>query len=256
MKKIFHRAVCLFLPALMLALSGCGARVDGAAYNAALEEYIAAQQKYSQDVARLRELEKKVSNLESGSGMYIAAVNATVCGESFHALDGSGDYTAEAELWDGMAVDYWLVNGERVEGGSSLTFEASDNTIVEAVLREKKIVRSINSYLTFIDSEGNRVGEPFTELCFEEPYQHPMEGLIDSGTVTVRVFAETDSLTTVDHWIMNGVALDAREYYLEFDARDISEATTFEPVFAACYIRHEAEDPSALPQYERVPLNY
>lgn len=189
MKKTMRRVLALTAAMLMLpCLGGCTGKAERAAAQA---EYEKAMQEYERQQAELDALRERVEHAENSADEYIAAINATVNGERFALVNEGGEYTAQAVLPEGMRVDYWLINGERVEGGES---------------------------------------------------------------VSVCIYAETDDLTTVDHWIVNGVALDAYGYILEFYARDLTEATTFVPVFAACYTQHEAADPT--PRYQQVPLRY
>lgn len=254
MKKRFRLFVALALAAVTaVSLCGC-ARDEREAALAAYQEGMTLYNRQKQELDTLRqEAEDAAAVVEET----IAAVNATVDGESFALIDGRSEYTAEAVLPDGMRVDYWLVDGQRQEGGSSITFSADGCMTVEAVLRPEKRVTCTDALMCLIDEDGNRIGEPFTELCFEDGYTDPRTGkTVDTGTVSLCVYAETDDLTTVDHWIVNGVALDVYSFVLEFNVYDLAEAMDFQPVFAACYIQHEAPDPSALPQYQSVPLPY
>lgn len=241
MKKNMRRVLALAAVSVtMLCLGGCTSRAERAAdeaeYNKAVSEYV--QQKNELDALR-----EQVEREESCVDEYIAAINATVNGESFAALDESAEYTAQAVVPEGMRFDYWLINGERVEGGENISVPAVGGTVVEAVLRAEKRLVATDAKMCLIDADGNRVGESFTELCFE-----------DMESVSVCVYAETDDLTTVDHWIINGVAIDANGYILELYAHDLTGATSFVPVFAACYTQHEAADPT--PRYQQVPLRY
>lgn len=241
MKKTMRRVLALAAAMLMLpCLGGCTGKAERAAAQA---EYEKAMQEYARQQAELDALRERVEHAENNADEYIAAINATVNGERFALVNEGGEYTAQAVLPEGMRVDYWLINGERVEGGESVSVPAVGGTVVEAVLRPEKWLRAVDAKMCLIDADGSRVGESFTELCFE-----------DMESVSVCIYAETDDLTTVDHWIVNGVALDAYGYILEFYARDLTEATTFVPVFAACYTQHEAADPT--PRYQQVPLRY
>lgn len=241
MKKKLCRALALTAAILMLpCLGGCTSRAERAAAEA---EYESAMAEYVRQLAELEALREQVEHEENSTDEYIAAINALFDGERFALIDGAAEYTAQAVVPEGMKVDYWLVNGERVEGGESISVPAVGGTVVEAVLRAEKRLTATDAKMCLIDADGNRVGESFTELSFE-----------DMESVSVCVYTETDDLTTVDHWIINGVALDVYGYVLEFRAYDLTEATSFVPVFAACYTQHEAADPT--PRYQQVPLRY
>lgn len=241
MKKKLCRAIALTAAVLMLpCLGGCTSRAERAAAEA---EYESAIAEYMRQQAELEALRKQVEYEENSTDEYIAAINALFDGERFALIDGAAEYTAQAVVPEGMRVDYWLVNGERVEGGECISVPAVGGTVVEAVLRPEKRLVATDAKMCLIDADGNRVGESFTELSFE-----------DMESVSVCVYAETDDLTTVDHWIVNGVALDVYGYVLEFRAYELTEATSFVPVFAACYTQHEAADPT--PRYQQVPLRY
>lgn len=241
MKKKLCRAIALTAAVLMLpCLGGCTSRAERAAAEA---EYESAIAEYMRQQAELEALREQVEYEENSTDEYIAAINALFDGERFALIDGAAEYTAQAVVPEGMRVDYWLVNGERVEGGEYISVPAVGGTVVEAVLRPEKRLVATDAKMCLIDADGNRVGESFTELSFE-----------DMESVSVCVYAETDDLTTVDHWIVNGVALDVYGYVLEFRAYELTEATSFVPVFAACYTQHEAADPT--PRYQQVPLRY
>lgn len=241
MKKKLCRAIALTAAVLMLpCLGGCTSRAERAAAEA---EYESAIAEYMRQQAELEALREQVEYEENSTDEYIAAINALFDGERFALIDGAAEYTAQAVVPEGMRVDYWLVNGERVEGGEYISVPAVGGTVVEAVLRPEKRLVATDAKMCLIDADGNRVGESFTELSFE-----------DMESVSVCVYAETDDLTTVDHWIVNGVALDVYGYVLEFRAYELTEATSFVPVFAACYTQHEAADRT--PRYQQVPLRY
>ncbi len=241
MREPVRRICALVLTAVLaLGLTGC---TDKEAEAAAKAAYDRAVQEYEQQMKELDALRAQAEAAENAVDEYIAAVNATVNGESFALIDGSAEYTAQAVVPDGMQVDHWLINGESRDGGESIRFSAGGNTVVEAVFRPEKKLTAVNSLMCLVDENENVISEPFTELNFE-----------DRDSVSVRVYTETDDLTTVDHWIVNGVAVDVYGFVLAFCAHDITEATTFEPVFAACYTRHEGEDPT--PRYQQVPLAY
>lgn len=245
MRDTVRRLCALILPAVLaLGLAGC---TDKEAEAAAREAYDRAVREYEQQVKELDELRAQAEAAENTIDEYIAAVNATVNGESFALLDGSAEYTAEAVVPEGMKVDHWLINGERVDGGESISFPAEGNTVAEAVLRPEKILTAINCDIYIVDENDKIVDGPFTELNFE-----------DMGSVSVRLYSETNDLTTIDHWIVNGRAIDVTyKHALEIYARDVTEATTFEPIFAACYLDHTAEDPYANgPIFQTIPLAY
>lgn len=245
MRDTIRRLCALVLSAVLaLSLAGC---TDKEAEAAAKAAYDQAVREYEQQVKELDGLRAQAEAEESKVDAYIAAVNATVNGESFALLDGSAEYTAEAVVPEGMKVDHWLINGETADGGETVSFPAEGNTVVEAVLRQEKKLTAINSEIYIVDENDKIIDGPFTELNFE-----------DMGSVSVRLYSETNDLTTVDHWIVNGRAVDVPYLFaLEFFAHDITEATTFEPVFAACYLRHTVEDPYAYgPVFEQVPLAY
>lgn len=241
--KIKLRRLCAVLMPVFLSIGLVGCGSSGAEEEAARAAYEAELREYNRQCAELEELRARVEETENSVDEYIAAVNATVNGESFALVDGSLEYTAQAVLPDGMLVDHWLLDGESFPGGESFSFSAEGGCVVEAVLRPEKKLTAINAKMSLMDENGKPVGESFTELSLE-----------DRDSVSVLVYAETDDLTTVDHWIVNGVAIDVYGFVLEFRAYDLSETTTFEPVFAACYTQHEAADPT--PRYQQVPLSY
>lgn len=201
---------------------------------------------YNAQLQRLDELrrEAEAAEAEVQKKYYIAAVNAAFDGEPFAPADGE-EHTAQAILPDGMLVDYWLLNGERVEGGESFTLSATENTTLEPVLRKEKKLVAVNSFMYLLDENGRQTGEPFTELSFE-----------DRESVSVIIMTDTDMLTTVDHWIVNSVAIDGYEHCLHIYAKNITEPMTFEPIFAACYLRHDVPIEVQWKLFETVPLAY
>ena len=212
MKKTMRRVLALAAAMLTLpCLGGCTGRAERAAAQA---EYEKAMQEYERQQAELDALRERVEHAENSADEYIAAINATVNGESFALVNEGGEYTAQAVLPEGMRVDYWLINGERVEGGESVSVPAVGGTVVEAVLR------------------------PETEAII--------------GAAALQSLQQYNF--TKAFMGANGVALDAYGYILECYARDLTEATTFVPVFAACYTQHEAADPT--PRYQQIPLRY
>lgn len=235
-RRVCAAVLCTMLVTGLTACTSKAQREANAAYEQAMKEY----QRQADELEALR---AETEAAESVVDEYIACVNALIGGESFARIDGRAEYTAEAVVPEGMKVDYWLLNGERTEGGETLTFPAAGGTVAEAVLRPEKKLTAINSLMCLVDENENVISEPFTELNFE-----------DKDSVSVRVYAETDDLTTVDHWIVNGVAVDVYGFVLQFCVHDVDEALTVEPVFAACYTRHEGPDPT--PRYQQVPLAY
>lgn len=242
MNKIVKRVGAVAAVVLVFCLmTSFGARLGGKQEKSSepdVSEYQAQMQK-------LEELRKKAEAAEAKKDTYIAAVNAEFDGELFAPADGA-EHTAHAVLPEGMFVDYWLVNGEKTEGGADFTVFATEHTTLEAVFRPEKKLVSVNSFMRLLDEDGKPTGEPFTELSFE-----------DRESVSVIVDTETDMLTTVDHWIVNGIAIDdAYDHYLNIYVKDITEATSFEPIFAACYLRHDAKEPQIGPLFETIPLAY
>lgn len=167
----------------------------------------------------------------------ITLVNALANEANFLSLDENMRLLARAVLPDkSTTVDHWEINGRRVDSGGrryTLEFDTEDTDVVSAVLRDKKTVRCVNSYLSFIDSKGNDIGKKYSRVRFEDDYTIPVTGEFhEGGTITCRITAVVPSGMEVDYWLFNGVAY-------RFDNTNVSSFVVvgldsgmeYEPVF-------------------------
>lgn len=169
----------------------------------------------------------------SGGGDVVTATHALIDGKSAVTIDGSTELTAEADIPDGMAVDYWELNGQALyeETGASFTFTAEGNTAVGAVLRPECKVTAVNAQLQFLNDDAKPAGEAFTEFVFEDDYENPVTGqTLAGGLITVYVKAVVPSGYALDYWTINGVPYYYGSTVTAFTVQELDEATVYEAV--------------------------
>lgn len=160
--------------------------------------------------------EEQAETMFRPEGREIRLINARVNGESSLRLVEEGRFLARAVLPDGMAVDYWLVNGEPADAGDrrfSLEFDSEGVDMVEAVLREELTVRcGENAYLQFLDEKGEAAGVKFDSIGFEYDYTVPLTGESHpGGTVTVMALPVIPLECELDYWLIDGKKVEAEK---------------------------------------------
>ena len=214
MKRFFALFLALVL---LLSMAGCVSKDDLTAKQAQIEE-LQAQLETLQNAPE--------SNL-------VYALHATIDGQNMKSITEETTLTAQAVLTEGQVVDHWELNGEIQEEAkdASFTFTATENTVVEAVLRAEKKVTTINCKLRFLNEKDEAAGDSYEEFVFEKPYIHPIsETEIENGTITVQVKAEIPSGYVLDYWKINGVEYHFANTVNSFIVKDLDEATEYEAV--------------------------
>lgn len=90
---------------------------------------------------------------EDESGDLVLALHSTIDGETSLFTDGATELVATAVIPEGMAVDYWELNGEPYyeDMEDTFLFTAQGNTVVDAKLRPERKVTAINAEMQFLD---------------------------------------------------------------------------------------------------------
>lgn len=170
---------------------------------------------------------------EDESGDLVLALNATIDGETTLITDGMVNLTATAVIPEGMAVDYWELNGERYyeDMEDTFHFSAQGNTVVDARLRPEHKVTAINAEMQFLDTNGKPMGEEFTEFVFEEDYENPVTNeTLPGGWITVCVKAVVPKGYAVDYWLIDDVPYYYNRTVTSFTVYDLNETTVYEAV--------------------------
>lgn len=203
---------------LMLSLAACG--------NEPLPEVPEI------DYEELAALNARLAEAEAQHDSYVFLVNAVMNGETLIPLDSETALELDAVIPEGMKLLRWTVNGEALDTlEEHITLTLSENTVVEAELREIKKVTCINCTMQFLDSYENNGGESFTEFVFEDDYLNTYTGLIEEGgSMLLCVQTPIPEGKRLDHWLVNGQAYAVHGTVNIFNAY-VTEATTFEPVF-------------------------
>lgn len=170
---------------------------------------------------------------EGENGDLILALHSTIDGETMLIVDGQAELTATADVPEGMAVDYWELNGAQYyeDMEDTFTFTAQGNTVVDARLRPEHKVTSINAEMQFLDKKGKPKGEKFTEFVFEEDYENTVTHETQPGDwITLYVKADIPSGYTVDYWLINDVPYYYNRTVKSFTVHDLNETTVYEVV--------------------------
>lgn len=168
------------------------------------------------------------------TGELVIALNAAIDGETSLSAETGTALTAQALIPEGMALDYWCLNGEPQADAreDSFSFTTEGQTVVEAVLRPELTVTAVNANMQFLNQNKSRSGQEFTEFVFEDDYVNPVTGEnIPGGTVSVYVRAKVPQGMNIEYWLINGVPYYFNSYVSGFRVMDLKESTVFEPVF-------------------------
>ena len=177
---------CILLLSLVLTLCACGAKSPGVATG---------------------------TMGFSGNGTHVIMLtNANVDGATRLEVSQEGTFLAKAVLPDReTAVDYWTIDGQRVDAGNrsySLEFDSEGVSVVNAVLRERKNVTCTGAYLQFLDENGNPAGPMYQKVYFEDNYVIPHSGEEHpGGIINCYIGAKVPAGKSVDYWIINGTAV-------------------------------------------------
>lgn len=170
---------------------------------------------------------------EDESGDLVLALHSTIDGETSLFTDGATELVATAVIPEGMAVDYWELNGEPYyeDMEDTFLFTAQGNTVVDAKLRPERKVTAINAEMQFLDEKNKPKGDAFTEFVFEEDYENPVtKEAMPGGWITVNVEAVIPRGYDVDYWLINGVPYYYSRTVRSFKVYDLNEATEYEVV--------------------------
>ena len=140
--------------------------------------------------------------------------------------------TVKANVPEKKAVDYWLFNGlDLYTEEDTIDIEATEMTIIEPLFRDRKEVKSIQSYMKFFDKDGKPAGTKFDKFDFEDDYKNPNTDEIYKGKyTTVNVEADIPEKKVLSHWKINEVAYSFAVPY--FNVYNLDESTIYEAVLA------------------------
>lgn len=246
MKKII---AMVLVALLVLSMAACGSSGDSgndlavaqAELNLVKEELNTAKSDLNAKTAELEALQAKLAELENEAGVKaVFALHATIDGQTTVPITGQTELTAQAVLAEGQVVDHWELNGEVQPDatGETFTFTASENTIVEAVLRAEKKITTVNCTIRFLNKNGEASGDKYEEFVFEKPYKNPVtDEEITDGKITVQIRAEVPSGYMVDYWLINGVKYDYSNSVNGFVVEGLDEATEYEVVLKEIYYK-------------------
>ena len=143
----------------------------------------------------------------------IELIHASVGGEDRIRIQEEGRFLAEAVLPEGMAVDFWEIDGKPVDAEGrrySLEFDSRGVHRVEAVLREEKTLRCEDACLQFLDENGEPGGTLYDEVSFEHAYTVPTTGeRVEDGSLSAYVSPIVPFGKVLDHWEVNGEAVES-----------------------------------------------
>ena len=182
---------------------------------------------------RISELESQIAEMtaaasSAAAARYVLGVNAlmsledTASPQSELIFTGPTSVKAIAVVPEGMALDYWCVNGIPIDGQEEeITVDVEGNTVIEAVLREELKVTTINAYIQLLNADGEPEGDKLTDYIFEE---------MPEKKVSIYVCAEVPDNYEIDYWIINGAPYYFNKTVTNFKVVDLSETTVFEVV--------------------------
>lgn len=171
--------------------------------------------------------------VEAETGYRIVALHSTVDGETSLITDGTHELVAMADIPEGMAVDYWEVNGIQYyeDMTEAYLFVPQEDAVVDARLRPEHKVTTINAEMQFLDAKGKPKGEEFTEFVFEEDYENPITHETCLGDwITVNVKAVVPRGYAVDYWLINDIPYYYNRTVTSFTVHDLNETTVYEVV--------------------------
>lgn len=193
---------------------------------------------------------------EDESGDLVLALHSTIDGETSLFTDGATELVATAVIPEGMAVDYWELNGEPYyeDMEDTFLFTAQGNTAVDAKLRPERKVTAINAEMQFLDAKGKPKGDAFTEFVFEEDYENPVtKEAMPGGWITVYVEAVVPKGYAVDYWLINDVPYYYNRTVTSFTVHDLNEATVYEVVLRKENAPSSTPKPTAKPTPTTTP---
>ncbi len=193
---------------------------------------------------------------EDESGDLVLALHSTIDGETSLFTDGATELVATAVIPEGMAVDYWELNGEPYyeDMEDTFLFTAQGNTAVDAKLRPERKVTAINAEMQFLDEKNKPKGDAFTEFVFEEDYENPVtKEAMPGGWITVYVEAVVPKGYAVDYWLINDVPYYYNRTVTSFTVHDLNEATVYEVVLRKENAPSSTPKPTAKPTPTTTP---
>lgn len=147
---------------------------------------------------------------------------------------------AVADIEDGVVVDYWRVNGNRLFGQEQeIEIEVDSNTIIEAVLREELKVMTVNAYMQFIDENDKPTGDKFTEYVFE--YDNDK---VSGKEISVYVFAEVPKGYEIDYWMIGNVPYYFNKTVTSFKVLNLNESVVYEAVLKKTAVKAPSPKPA------------
>ncbi|MFA5674934.1 MAG: hypothetical protein WDA65_00240 [Christensenellales bacterium] len=239
------RKILLAISFIFMALyiTGC-AQGDDAERAAAL-----TQDNQSLKV-RIGELENQLSLLSVTAGNKATGINCKLypSGGDISSAQSEIDFTegltvaAAADIRDGVVVDYWKVNGNRLEGQElEIEVEVGGDTVIEAVLREELKVVTVNAYMQFLDDKNKPTGDKFTEYVFE--YDNDK---VSGKEISVYVCAEAPKGYEIDYWLIGAVPHYFNKTVTSFKALNLKESVVYEVVLKKTAVKAPSKKPTPL----------
>lgn len=184
------------------------------------------------DPNELAEAQAAIDAAKADVSQYAFLINASADGETIVALDGETSLSICADVPEGMKLAGWTVNGTAVNTmDEQLELTLSENTVVKAEFRPVKRVVCHNCTMQFLNYYEDGGGESFSEFNFEDDYVNSFTGLPQpGGSLLLCVQAPIPAGKNLDHWLINGVAMDVPGTVNIFNAY-VTGAAEFEPVF-------------------------
>ena len=216
MKKLL---VFVLLAAVLVLLPACG-------------QEVVIPEVPTLDPGEFSALEARIAAAEADVDQFAYLINASAGGETVLPLAGETTLSIDAAVPEGMKLAQWTVNGQSLNTLSPhIELTLSRNSVVKAEFRPIKKVTCINCTAQFLNFYEDNGGESFTELVFEDEYRNSYTGQTEpGGSLLLCVQSPIPAGKRLDHWLVNGVAMNVKGTVNIFNAY-ITEATTFEPVF-------------------------
>lgn len=133
---------------------------------------------------------------------------------------------AIAKLPEGMTLEFWRVNGTRLESQEQeILIDVKGNTVIEAVLRHELKVTALNAYMQFLDEKDKPIGEKFTEYVFENDTDS-----VSGKKISIFVSANIPKDYEIDYWRINGVAYHFNKAVTSFIVYELSDPASYEAI--------------------------
>lgn len=221
----FEKCVLLLIIALIaLVAAGCAAPAI-------------SEQSVSNDALtnKVSELEGKIAELKQQADKNIViGINALLSkdGDSKDNAQNQIEFLKTATInaypviSDGMAFDYWNVNGKRIdEQNQQLTINVSANTAIEAVLKELPKISAVNAFFQLLDDKKEPTGDKISEYVINKDNNET-----EDGKISIYLCAQIPKGFEIDYWLINNKPHHFNKAVTEFKALDLSDSVEYEAV--------------------------